>query len=153
VLLLMVALLCVTSHTEVLLVVEALDSGEVGALREMQAEWGVTLHWKGAPSCAWTGLTCDAAQHVTQLDLGGKRLSGSIPDSINGLQWLQCLDLSLSQLEGVIPSSQVASTCGLESQPEPSERHDSGLAREATTTCEHESQHEPAEWCDSGLNR
>jgi hypothetical protein len=38
VLLLMVALLCVTSHTEVLVLVQALDSGEAVALRDMHAE-------------------------------------------------------------------------------------------------------------------
>jgi Leucine-rich repeat (LRR) protein len=65
----------------------------------------VQLDWEGAPSCAWPDLLCSTGQHVTQLNLVNKRLTGVIPDSINGLQWLQSLDLSLNQLEGVIPSS------------------------------------------------
>ena len=47
--------------------VTALDTGEVTALKDMQAEWGTQLGWTGAPSCQWKGVTCDSSGHVTRL--------------------------------------------------------------------------------------
>ena len=44
--------------------VTALSAGEVVALKDMQAEWGVQLGWTGTPSCSWRGITCDALENV-----------------------------------------------------------------------------------------
>jgi hypothetical protein len=51
-------------------VAASLDDGEVEALKDMQAEWGAQLGWRGAPSCSWRGVTCDSGGHVTELYVG-----------------------------------------------------------------------------------
>ena len=56
-------LLCCHFHS-----VLALDTGEVVALKDMQAEWGAELDWAGSPSCSsWSGITCDAAGNVIEM--------------------------------------------------------------------------------------
>jgi Leucine Rich Repeat len=101
-LLLTALLLCVMPHTELL--VQALDSGEVGALRDMQAEWGAQLGWTGAPSCEWYGVDCNHAGHVTYL-LNDQQLSGPILSSVGNLWSLLYLYLNNNQLSGSIPRS------------------------------------------------
>ena len=45
----------------------ALSTGEVIALKDMQAEWGVQLGWTGSPSCFWQGIFCNDAGNVIQM--------------------------------------------------------------------------------------
>lgn len=45
----------------------ALDSGEIVALKDMQAEWGAQLGWTGPPSCSWYGIICDSNGNVVQM--------------------------------------------------------------------------------------
>jgi len=47
--------------------VNALDDGEVTALKDMQAEWGTQLGWTGSPSCNWTGVSCNTEGNVIEL--------------------------------------------------------------------------------------
>ena len=48
--------------------VNALDDGEVSALKDMQAEWGTQLGWTGSPSCSsWNGVYCDSEGNVIEL--------------------------------------------------------------------------------------
>ena len=76
----------------------ALTSGEIVALKDMQAEWGTQLNWIGAPSCDWLGISCDDSGDVTQLKLVYlvyPGLFGTIPDSIGNLFALQELYVKL----------------------------------------------------------
>mmetsp|Transcript_40489 Transcript_40489/g.101884 ORF Transcript_40489/g.101884 Transcript_40489/m.101884 type:complete len:122 (-) Transcript_40489:287-652(-) len=84
---------------------QALDAGEIEALKDMQAEWGRQLGWTGVPSCSWTGVVCNDAGHVVQLYLWNNQLSGSIPESIGNMQSLYNLFLHNNQLSGSIPDS------------------------------------------------
>ena len=47
--------------------VNALDAGEVIALKDMQAEWGTQLGWTGSPSCTWNEVSCDSEGNVIGL--------------------------------------------------------------------------------------
>lgn len=47
--------------------VYALSSGEIVALKDMQAEWGNQLGWTGSPSCNWSWITCDSNGNVVKL--------------------------------------------------------------------------------------
>ena len=47
--------------------VNALDGGEVTALKDMQAEWGTQLGWTGSPSCSWIGVHCNSEGNVVDL--------------------------------------------------------------------------------------
>ena len=50
-----------------LVVVVALNPGEVTTLKDMQREWGSQLGWTGSPSCNWKGVICDSDGHIAQL--------------------------------------------------------------------------------------
>ncbi|XWS39756.1 hypothetical protein CRYUN_Cryun18bG0081700 [Craigia yunnanensis] len=54
--------------------------------------------------CTWTGVTCDnstaRSKRVVSLELGGKKLSGTICDSLAGLHQLRILNLSHNLLRG-----------------------------------------------------
>ena len=50
-----------------IVMVTALDTGEVTTLSNMQQEWGSKLGWTGSPSCNWYGVDCDSNGHVYQL--------------------------------------------------------------------------------------
>ena len=60
---LLVGVLLALSCTGIVMVV-ALDAGEVMALTDMQQEWGSRLRWTGSPSCNWNYLYCDSNGHV-----------------------------------------------------------------------------------------
>ena len=70
--------------------------------------------WKDSPAnnwnvtqfpCSWTGVVCSAGSpgHVTQIQLAGNNLVGSIPD-LSALSSLQILFLYNNQLSGSIPA-------------------------------------------------
>merc|ERR1712085_221259 len=67
----------------------------------------------GTPLCGWTGVTCDdSTRRVTTLDVHGKRLQGTIPDSMGSLSALTALELPGNKFIGTIPDS-LASLSGL----------------------------------------
>ena len=86
-----------------------LDSSEIQALQDLQSEWGPTLNWTGSPVYAcfnsWSYLTCSSDGHVIDLSIYNVSLSGTIPDSIDGLVYLNTLLLSDTQIAGTIPDS------------------------------------------------
>lgn len=62
----------------------------------------------------WFGVTCDAGNTmVTELDLSGNNLTGSIPTELEDLSNMQVLFLHTNQLSGSIPS-QLGSLMNLE---------------------------------------
>lgn len=72
------------------------------------ASWvDVLPTWNGAAGteCSWGGVTCDVAQTtVTAISLPQKKLTGSLPASLNQLTSLRSLDLSGNRLGGAIPA-------------------------------------------------
>jgi Leucine-rich repeat (LRR) protein len=66
--------------------------------------------WRDAPpgndecTLPWTGITCDAGgTHVTEIDLGYRFLSGSLPD-LSALTQLQAFHVNDNSLTGSIPA-------------------------------------------------
>lgn len=54
--------------------------------------------------CQMTGITCDDHENIVKIGLKNRNLSGTIPDAIGFLSFLETLDLSDNNLEGFIPS-------------------------------------------------
>lgn len=54
--------------------------------------------------CDQPGITCDMQNHVTEINLKGFGLTGTIPEVIGFLEYLRVLDLSDNQLSGHLPS-------------------------------------------------
>lgn len=61
-----------------------------------------------ADCCAWNGVTCDnstsLSRRVIGLELGSKRLTGTVCESLAELEHLRILNLSNNFLHGTIPS-------------------------------------------------
>ena len=70
------------------------------------ASWRNSNNWTAyAPTCAFFGVTCDAAQtHVVALDLSNNNVSGVIPASLSYLTALSSLSLQNNGLIGTVPS-------------------------------------------------
>jgi len=62
-------------------------------------DWGD----KSKSVCQMTGITCDAQDHVTKIELKNRNLQGSIPDQIGLLSFLDVLDASDNALTGFVP--------------------------------------------------
>jgi len=54
--------------------------------------------------CGFSGITCDGMHNIIRIDLSSKGLTGTIPESIGFLEYLQHLDLSDNYLTGYLPS-------------------------------------------------
>ena len=68
--------------------------------------WHNNLGWfRDDSQCGWFGVLCDSNGFVTSLRLEGNNLSGSIPDILGNLRYLQSLDLSNNNLSGGLPAS------------------------------------------------
>ena len=67
--------------------------------------WTTDTNWlSDKPLGEWHGVTTDGNGRVTELDLDGNELSGSIPSELGNLANLTKLSLSINQLSGTIPS-------------------------------------------------
>ncbi len=71
------------------------------------AGWMNRSGWLGEPGseCSWYGVTCDEADHATQLVLSGNNLNGDLPPRLGSLKYLRRLDLSNNSLAGGIPGA------------------------------------------------
>ena len=88
-----------------------LDNGYVKYLAERSAlmalynsmngdDWINNTGWgTNSLHCDWYGVTCDEAAHVTILDLGGNKLSGSIPSEIGDLPMLTQLRITATEVD------------------------------------------------------
>lgn len=67
--------------------------------------WGDPTLWLASQNPDdWFGVNV-AGGHVVALELAGNNLTGSLPDSLGNLNYLQVLDLSNNALTGAIPAS------------------------------------------------
>lgn len=89
-----------------------IPASERGALIEFYEKaggpnWFRNDRWLGplGTECTWLGVRCDAGSTtVIELDLRGRRLTGSIPDSLAELSNLLYLRLAQNDLSGPIPA-------------------------------------------------
>mmetsp|Transcript_27652 Transcript_27652/g.59054 ORF Transcript_27652/g.59054 Transcript_27652/m.59054 type:complete len:303 (+) Transcript_27652:2466-3374(+) len=84
---------------------------ERNALKELHIltkgqEWTNGANWTNEYSsyCFWQGVTCDAANRTTVLNLTNNGLSGKLSESIRNLTSLEVLDLSDNDIKGAIPT-------------------------------------------------
>jgi hypothetical protein len=60
----------------------------------------------GNQACNWRGLTCNASpKYVTAIRLSNHNLSGNLNSSLFALSGLTSLDVSVNNLEGILPES------------------------------------------------
>ncbi|KAJ7554087.1 hypothetical protein O6H91_06G124400 [Diphasiastrum complanatum] len=83
---------------------------EVNALLSFIGDVGYPLQiissWKGNNPCnGWIGVACNAAGHVSVINLVSYQLSGVISPALANLTFLTVLRLSNNQLTGIIPSA------------------------------------------------
>ncbi|KAK8518945.1 hypothetical protein V6N13_017798 [Hibiscus sabdariffa] len=66
-------------------------------------------NWNSSSCCSFTGITCGNSSvlnaRVVRLELGNKRLTGTIGDSLVGLGQLRILNLSHNFLHGSVPTN------------------------------------------------
>lgn len=69
-------------------------------------KWNGDNNWEDDEEflCNFSGVTCDENSHVTEINLSGRGLMGTIPDSLAFLKHLEKLDLSDNELMGFLPS-------------------------------------------------
>ncbi|KAI4298543.1 hypothetical protein L6164_032090 [Bauhinia variegata] len=53
--------------------------------------------------CTWFHVTCDVNNHVTRIDLGNAKISGTLGPELGKLKHLQYLELYKNELSGEIP--------------------------------------------------
>ena len=98
-----IALLCAPQN-----VMAAVSAGELKALTDIYntmggVSWTSKANWGTGDPCSpvWAGVVCTGAS-VTSLALDGKRLTGSFPSSLSGLQNLAALSASGNTIRGNI---------------------------------------------------
>lgn len=85
------------------------NSTDVLSLLDLKAAndvTGVLNSWNSSLNhCMWKGITCSLTHpgRVTQLDLSGLKLAGSISSSLGNLTFLRALDLSANKFSGELP--------------------------------------------------
>lgn len=69
------------------------------------SQWETSTNWRdsAASLSRWFGVKTDDAGRVTEIDLSGNRLVGTLPPRIDALIHLELLDLSGNELIGPIP--------------------------------------------------
>lgn len=71
-----------------------------------QGKWNGNNNWEDDDTflCNFSGIKCDVNFHVTQINLRGRGLMGTIPESIGFLEHLEKIDVSDNNLSGFLPS-------------------------------------------------
>lgn len=69
------------------------------------SQWETSTNWRdsAASLSRWFGVKTDDVGRVTEIDLSGNRLVGTLPPRIDALIYLELLDLSGNELIGPIP--------------------------------------------------
>ena len=69
-------------------------------------KWKGVNNWEDDETflCDFTGVKCDKDFHVTEINLKGRGLEGSISEYVGFLQHLEKFDVSDNELEGFLPS-------------------------------------------------
>mmetsp|Transcript_41345 Transcript_41345/g.62703 ORF Transcript_41345/g.62703 Transcript_41345/m.62703 type:complete len:404 (+) Transcript_41345:318-1529(+) len=91
---------------------DCIDLNQGDILRKFYEATSISGAWKGDVNwadesiheCRYTGVICDNSGHVISINLQGRGLTGTIPEEIGFLQYLQVLNLADNQLEGFVPS-------------------------------------------------
>ncbi|GJP55623.1 hypothetical protein CLOM_g14573 [Closterium sp. NIES-68] len=87
---------------------QQLHASQAAVLSDCQKAWGRTFQgWTQGADCGnmrSSGIRCDSRGMISQLDLTGLSLTGSIPNSITSLTALTWLQLSYNQFIGRIPA-------------------------------------------------
>ena len=69
------------------------------------ANWTTSTNWKTEEALnSWHGVTTDTDGRVTDLDLGGNGLDGTLAAALGDLDALETLDLSSNELSGSLPT-------------------------------------------------
>ena len=69
-------------------------------------QWEDNTNWLStAPLSEWDGVTTDDEGRVTRLYLSVNQLTGTIPEALGQLEYLEYLDLSYNELTGPIPET------------------------------------------------
>ncbi|CAJ1923541.1 unnamed protein product [Cylindrotheca closterium] len=70
--------------------------------------WTMVETWDeltGTSECSFSGIDCDSKMRVIALSMSARRLSGTIPEEVGVLSYLETLILGRNDLQGSIPSS------------------------------------------------
>jgi Leucine-rich repeat (LRR) protein len=78
------------------------ESGDAAAIADLVKS--LSLEGGGGGACDVAGIRCDGSGRVTDINLAGKRLSGTLPASLSTLTALQSLQLQGNALTGDVPS-------------------------------------------------
>ncbi|XP_017970158.1 PREDICTED: phytosulfokine receptor 1 isoform X2 [Theobroma cacao] len=91
---------------------QACNSKDLTALKGFSKCLGSDIggwNWNSFNCCSWTGITCDNSSFVNKrvvgLELGNKRLAGTICETLVGLEQVRILNLSHNFLHGKIPTT------------------------------------------------
>ena len=69
------------------------------------ANWTTSTNWSSdEPLSSWHGVTTSSAGRVTELDLDGNGLDGTLPAALGDLSELERLDLGDNDLRGALPT-------------------------------------------------
>ncbi|GJP49267.1 hypothetical protein CLOM_g8502 [Closterium sp. NIES-68] len=84
-----------------------LAKSQAQVLLDCQTAWSRTIEgWKIGGDCnSASNITCDAQGMITDMDLSGSQISGSIPSTIGNLIRMTSLQLSQNNLIGTIPDA------------------------------------------------
>jgi len=68
--------------------------------------WGGAGNWGDDEAflCDFVGITCDGNNNVVEINLRARGLSGTIPEELGFLKYLEVLDVSGNDLTGFLPS-------------------------------------------------